>query len=535
MPLESKMKLRSEILSILSKYNSNKQINSKVIKNDIETLAKIENKDLLAKILMNEILTGNKNYAKFCSLFILRILDKKEIENHASKILSRENITDEKKVFLLSILKQKGIYFSAEEVESFICDLDKTANDGVRNFLESAIENPEAQIDLLDFYQGITYQEKISLLNNLAYENKFKETINAFSVLCNLVLSQAEIKIISDVLLTTDSKEAIFGLENILKSNNIDETLTHKIKKKIKELKFKNPNCKKTTFTNDSKFYKSFVCFVDGGWNFSLIFSRIDKNNLIDTFFTTINIDLGITSVIGFYKIPKRNFDEILGRLFIDSPPIEIEAGVLASLLDFYKEKNSKTNSLLPFEYNVWANLISDIKRCDVDISEYLNSKLTCVEIKEKKLYDLFNSKIVDTWFYVKNQDPKIEEIFSIPNKQNIKDFAKIEDRIIDFINDKIIKDDEFINAFKSKLLLQAYISKLAKFTSISNYLFSICYKTEYIKMFLNYIFQKSICNYLLNNLKNKQQTNIFKKSENFDFTEKETVAISEAFKKRWQ
>ena len=535
MPLESKMKLRGEILSILNKYNTDDKISNRTVKNDINSFLKIEDKELLAKILLNEVIKGNKKYAKFCSLLILRVLNKEDIEKQSLKILEKEDISDEKKVFLLSILRQKEISFSPEEIENFIHDLDKTATDGIKKFLIDALESPEAQIDLLDFYQGITYQEKISLLNNLTYESNSKETINALCILSYLNLTKTEIKIISDNLLETNFEEAILGLENILKFDNLEEILIHKIKKKIKELKFKNPKYKNLSLIKDSKYHKSYVCFIDGNWNFSLIFSRINKDNTINTFFTTINIDLGITSVIGFSEIEKTNFREILQRLFVDSPPIEIEPRVLASLLDFYKAKNKRTNSLLPYEFYIWENLLSDIKRCETDVSLYINSKLTYVEIKENKLKNLFNSKILSTWFYTKNQSKKTEEIFSIPNKQNIQNPCKLEEDISKFTDNKIANDKDFVDSFKSKLLLQAYISKLAKLNAISDYLFSICYKTDYMKIFLNYIVQKSICHYLLNNVKSNNQTNVFKKTEKFDFTEKEINKVVEVFEKKWK
>lgn len=531
----SKMKLRAEILSVLNKYNTNKDIKSEDIKKDIESLDSIEDKKFLAKILTDELISGKKKYAKFCSLFIIQILNKNDIEPYALKILNNKSISDNKKVFLLSTLKQKDIYFEPEDIESFMNDIDKAASDGVNDFLNSTLKNPEAQIDLLDFYLSITQEERISLLVSLSEKNLNNETINAFSLISNLELSNKETKILTDILLKTNSPYSIKGLKNLLNSEYIKDIELHRIKKKIKEIEFKNPSYKNLDFISDSRPYKSYISFVDGFGNFSLIFSRIDDEKLIDTFLTTVNIELGIISTIGFYKIPKKNFQSILIRLFADSPPIEINPSILGSILYFYSQKNTKTNTEIPYEYTIWVNLINDIKIYTENLSEYLNSKLNNIEIKESKLNALFNSKVTKSWFYTKNQNTKINEVFSLLNEKNIKSQTEFEKDILDFIDNKLLNNNEFLDVFKSKLLIQAYVSKLAKLDKISDSLYSICYNNDFIRLFLNFMMQKSVCYYLNEYISPNNKNNIFNKQKKLDFTEKEIKNFISTTEKRWQ
>ena len=74
MPATSKMKLRAEILSVLNKYNTKNDIETEVLQKDVEKLDNIEDKKFLAKILIDEIVSGSAKYSKFCSLFILQRL-----------------------------------------------------------------------------------------------------------------------------------------------------------------------------------------------------------------------------------------------------------------------------------------------------------------------------------------------------------------------------------------------------------------------------------------------------------------------------
>ena len=532
---ESKIKLRAEIISVLAKYTTGKNISSRTLKKDIDYFSDIEEKELLSKILLTEMLSKDKKYAKVCSLFVLRALDKESATKAASKILEDKNIPDKKKVYLLSILKQKEIFFDYEEIGNYIDNIEQTASDGVKDFLLCAINNPEAQIDLLDFYCSITNEEKTSLLENLSENISNDEETNALSLITNIELAKKERRMIIEALLSSNSAYALLGLKNLEKLKETEDIYKLKIQKKIKEIEFKNPNYKNTSFIKDSIPYKSYISFTDGNGNFSLIFSRIDKNRMIETFFSTANVELGIISVVGFYKIEKRSFQEILLRLFADSPPVEIEAPILVSFLDYYSKKNEKTNTTLPYEFDIWFNLTNDIKKYTEDLSLYLNSKLNVVNIPKNKISAVFKSKITESWFYVKNQNKKTDRIFSLLNKENISSYEKFEEDVLKYIDKEILTDKDFIDIFKTRLLLQAYISKLAKFDKIADYLYSICYKEKYVKEFLNYIFQRSIYNNLLQYIEDKDEENIFKEKQKPDFTIKEIKKITDSIEKKWK
>ena len=531
----SKIKLRAEILSVLSKYNTKKDIKPDILKKDIEYFSDFEEKELLSKILLTEMLSGEKRYAKYCSLFVLRALDKPSVIKAASKILEDKTVPDKKKIYMLSILKQKEIFFDSDEIEKYIDNIEQTASDGVKDFLICATNNPEAQIDLLDFYCSITSDERIALLENLTANSTGDEEINALSLITSLELSKKERQMATEALLSAKSIYALKGLKNLETLEETEDIYKKKIQKKIKEIEFKNPKYKNTALIETSTPYKCFISFTDGMGDFALIFSRIDKKKFIETFFAKANVELGITSVVGFYKIEKRSFQEILLRLFADSPPVEIEPPILVSFLDYYSQKNEKTNTTLPYEFDIWFNLTNDIKKYTEDLSLYFNSKLNVVNIPKNKISAVFKSKITESWFYVKNQNKKTDKIFSLLNKENISSYEKFEEDVLNFIDKEFLTDKNFIDIFKTRLLLQAYISKLAKFDKIADYLYSICYNEEYIKEFLNYIFQISIHNNLLQYIEEKDEENVFKEKQKPHFTDKEIKKIINSIEKKWK
>ena len=532
----SKMKFRIEILSILSKYHAKKHLALEILKEDLRFFANFEDKEFLAKILISEIVTGDKRYAKFCSSFLLKTLDKENIEKHALKTLKDKKIPDKKKMFLISVLKQKDINFDLHEIENFVNDVEKISKDNLEEFLYNMTNNLEVQIDLLDFYSNVPKEEKLMLLKSLMEDEGMEDIQRVCSLLTNLELSSEEKDIITPVLLSSNSPYLLRGLKNLLTVfDDTEETTKRKIKRKISEINLKNPNFKDLTFVKNTSIYKTLIGSVDGCSNFSLIFSRIDKNDFADTFFVTINIELGVTSCIGFNKIHKKNFEEILSRLFADSPPACIEPKVFVAFLNYYTKKNTQTNTAIPYELNIWSNLVSDVENDIDDLSLYLNSELERVDIKKEKLRKILSSKILNSWFYTKNQNEKSDKIFTLLNKNNICNMEKLEEDILNFIKQEILSDKHSVEIFLSQLLIQGYVIKLLKFKILADYLYSICFSEEYLEIFLNHIFQKSIYHYLLEKSNSSIQKNIFNKEEKLPFTADEMLKTAELIEKRWK
>ena len=163
----SKMQVRSELLAILNKYRCVKIPSGLSINNDIYAINSFEDKDFIAKILFKEMLCDSQEFANVCAIFALEVLDESTFERHAIDVLSDNNVADNKKFFVISLIKQKGINFNYDEISSYVQSPDNVAHDSVMDFLSNALFDPEAKIDLIDFYVNVSYNEKICLLNNL--------------------------------------------------------------------------------------------------------------------------------------------------------------------------------------------------------------------------------------------------------------------------------------------------------------------------------------------------------------------------------
>ena len=530
-----KMQNRATIMSVLNKYTGNIEITSSKLNEDIELLKKIDDKDLIAKVLLKELSDDKSDYSNVCAIFLTELINSEIFEKHALEFLKNKEVSDEKKFFIISLLKQKGIDFNYDNINHYVKHPEKLAQDGVMNFLNDAMNDPEVQIDLLDFYQNIPKDERLSLLDNLSEEFEGDKLANAFSLLVQLNLEQDELETIVHVLNNTKSPLAIEGLEYALLNQNINLKTREETEKALKEIKFHYPDYKNKLFTENSKIYRCYISFVDGKSNFSLVFSRKDSKNIIDCAFITINLLDGIIACMGFGGLKDENFESIVKRLFSDSIAVEINPIALKSILSYYYEKNLKNNTILPYEFIVWKNLLNDIEKINYDVSEFINSKLETINLNQAKVKKFINAKVVENWFYAPNQNEIIDKLIKEIESNHILSIDKIDERISFYIDKYLINDKKFLIELQSRLLIQAYVAKLAGLKITSAAAYSLCFKNPYLKLLISNMIEKSLYFYVLQNLHSAKEKNLFAQECKTNFTIEELKKLKKDIEAKWK
>ena len=217
-----KLQQRAQLIAILNKYRQATQIDNVQLNKDIEIIANFENKNFVCKTLFQEITDTRTVYANICAIILIEAIDVEIFEKEAIDCLQKETTPDEKKFFIMSLIKQKGIEFNFKDISNYIDTPEELAHNGVVDFLQNAINDPEVQIDLLDFFINIPKEEKIYFLENLLTDFEGDNLANAFSILVQVELNKEEFEIIFDGLSTIDSPYAIEGLEYILQNKKLD-------------------------------------------------------------------------------------------------------------------------------------------------------------------------------------------------------------------------------------------------------------------------------------------------------------------------
>lgn len=525
---------RAQIITILSKYLKAQNIDNAQLFKDITEIDKIENKSLIFKTLFQEINNSNVQlYLDVCSIVALETIDEETFEKEAIVLLQDNKISDDKKFMVMSLMKQKGLNFNYRDITNYVENAQELAHSGVKNFLNNALIEAEVQIDLLDFFINIPKEEKLCFLDNLKEEFDGDNLANAFSILIQVKsLQEDEFEIILDELLNIDSPYAIKGLNYAL--NTKETKKSSKIKQKIKELKFKYPKFKDNDLIKNSKVFNCYIGFVDGKSNFPLILSRKKEEGILDALLITVNTEVGITSCVGFSNMQLENFLSVIKRLFSDSAPIKITPVALKSLFEHYYKKSNENNIELPYELIVWKNLLNDIRIINYDLSEFINSKLDIISLTENKVKKFASSMIVETWFFEQGQNKNIDKIIEEIENKHIVDLDEINILTSKIIDKEIMNDNCFIKEFQSKLLIQAYVAKLAKYKVTSSYAYSLCFKSPYMKIFLNSIIDKSIYYYLNSRLNENKENNRFKKKAQTSFNKEEIEILLAQLEEKW-
>lgn len=525
---------RSKLIKILNNYRQINKIDNVKLNHDINTIAKIKNKEFVFKTILQEFLSSDKNYQDVCLIILLEILSEKELEEFSLNILKDNKTEDSKKLLVLSLLKEKNIEFNYKDIAFYINDAESLACNGIREFLKNITNDPDIQIDLLDFFINISNSEKELFLENLQEEYKEDELASAFSILAQLNHNDNTLKIILSTLLNNSSPYAIDGLEYILKHGKIDTKTRAKIKNQIKKLNSKFPNFSNQLFSANSTVDNCYISFIDGNSNFSLVFTRKRNDETLNVLLLTANIKQGITSCMGFYSINLENFTQIMKRLFNDSIAVKINPVALKSLYSHYIEKSFKNNIELPYELIVWKNMLNDIRQINYDISEFINSKLDIINLTEEKVKKLTKAKITETWYYSYETNKYIDELIANIENEHLTDLNAINQLTQNTIKENFLSDKEFKKELLSKLLLQSYIAYLAKLKITSACLYTLCFKKSYMKILIESSIDKSLYYYFSTRACEHEEKNIFKKEKPTNFTKKELESLMMQLEEKW-
>jgi len=497
-------------------------------------LSSYKNKDYIAKTLFKEMNNDNPDFMNICAVIMLEVLDKNVFEKYAIEFLKNSEIDDEKKFFVISIIKQMGIHFDYDDIPSYVKNPEKLTQNSVQNFLDNILYDPEVQLDLLDFYSNIPIEEKLFLLDNFANEKINDNIIKAFSLLSRLDVTQEEFEIILNVLLKSRSPYAIEGLEYIIQNYKLKEELRSQIEKTLKIINFSNRNFKDYNLILNTSIFESLISFVDGHSNFSLILTRKTQNALLNTALITINIELGITSCVGFFNIEFANYLKIKKRLFVDSYPIKISPMILKSLIVHFENKNKKTQTQIPYEFFIWKKFLENIDTINYEIFEFLKNKLETINLDEKKVKDIINSKILATWYFCENENKTFDELIKKIEKDEIVQYEKIQ-TLISICTKELLNDKSFMRKLKNALMMNSYVALLSNFASSSLILYSMCFKNPYMELFIESLIDKSLYNYFIQSVQNMQNSYPFKIKKKTNFTKEQLEILLKKIEEKWK
>jgi len=489
--------IKAEILSVIEKLNDVKDFESYEI--HFRTLDAQIDKKIIVKLLFKELSNLKNQNANIIKFLLKRYAETQELIDQLWVIIKSNMTGGQIKIVALDLLRELDTSWSYEDCNEYLdSDIDLVDAD-TKRLLNSAIINPEVQIDFLDFLNSLGIEDKITLIRSLGDDYTQDELAN---ILIPVFLSQPDSEVGKTALsLLGESKSqlAFHALNTSL--DFVNENLIPLVKKNLSILKMagiREDNSLEfyKKLLKDSKPYRFCVTYPDGHGNQALIFSRLNESDKVQFVAIVIDDYHGIKDCFGFNEISKFECNTIIDRFYKGEKSLEITPKALKKILINAEKISKKSNNwFLPYEYVCWKNLLTDIEPETVDIKEILDSQLKKHKFTSEDFENVVYSDFMGHWFLNANYSSEFEEFIAELNSRLSQDKIVDMDKFINENIDKIFYDEEKTVWFE-RLPAVSYLKMLANEKELAQTIYNL-YSDDYYKYeLLKNIIRKSIYEY---------------------------------------
>ena len=526
----NKLQIKAEILATLRALSGSSMPDPSLLTD----LRSIEDKKTVLDVLIKEIINSDEQRTILICWLLTELIDKDVLNEELWDIIKSPDYNDNVKMVSFNMLKDLGNKIDYEVISGYFEKFNELINKETKELLDTAIMNPEAQIDFMDFLNSLADNDKILLIKSLE-EDYANDALANILIPVFLYYIKSEVgDTCLEILGKTRSQLAFHALE---KSKMFaDESKLSKINKSLSELKLSGIRVDNTIdfykeILKESKPYKCYISFPDGHGNMAIIFSRIRQNKTLQFLAIVINPRYGVLDAFGFNSMTERDFYRIVDKFYNYQEKYEIKPEIVKYLLKRAVEISYENKDPLPYEYICWESILLDIEpeRPEIDLSKK--------ELNQKDIDKLCLDNSVQNWFFDEITSPEFKgfiEKLSREFKQNNFD--------IDI--DKFIADN-FDSIYTTKELTYQLVSfnmaAYLRLTKGDKDLARIFYSLDSNYAFLTNILRKSIYEYYVAKrymLKNQKNiTNKFEKKmqpNNEDFKLLQLDMIISSIEAKW-
>ncbi len=495
----NKLQIKAEVLASLRAISGSTMPDPSLLTD----LKLIEDKKAIVDILVRELLNADEHKSLLICWLLTELIEKEQLNNELWDVIKSPDYNDHIKMIAFNMLKDLGNKIDYEVISGYFEKFNELINKETKELLETAIMNPEAQIDFMDFLNALSDNDKILLIRSL-------EEDYAHDALANIVipvfLFYMETKVgdtALEILGNTKSQLAYHALENV--KQYVNEEQQAKINKAMSSLKLAGIRVDNTIefykeILKESKPYKSYVSFPDGHGNLAIIFSRIRSNKTLQFLALVINPRYGILDSFGFNAMQERDFYKIIDKFYNYQEKYEVKPEIVKYLAMQAVESSYANDEPIPYEYICWESILLDIE------AERPEVRLDKKELNQKEIDKLCLSDYVQNWFYDEITSPEFKEFIDKLSYE-----FKTNNFNVDL--DKFIADN-FDRVYTAKELayqmvnfnIAAYLRQLKEDNDLAQVFYSL--GTNYA--FLTNILRKSIYEYYVGQryiLKNQRKS----------------------------
>ena len=487
--------LKSAITNLLSKIHSVNDIQNCLA--DFEILDGQEDKTILSKILFKELVNSNIEKIPVICFLLEHYTPKQELINKLWETLKNQNLQSEVKITILNLLRELDSDWSYETCEEYLGDSTDILDENTKQLLNTAIINPEVQIDFMDFLASIRVQDKITLLNSFGKDFSDDALANILiPVFVSEPNSPAGLEALH-LLGETKSQLALHVLEEMQKVSKGE--LYQNIRKSLSTLKIsgiREDNTKDfyKKILSNSKPNKFYITYPDGHGDQALIFTRKTDDNRIRFVSVVINNEIGIKDCFGFFDISQFECDKILERFLRDEKTVDIPPEAFKTILNNAEKttiERNNNNWKLPYEYVCWKNLLIDIDSDVEPVEQILKEQIIPAKNDSLIIDKLSEMKISSHWFLDANYSDEFEELLEeLKTNNNLNEL--LEKHI-----EKIFYPEEKASWIQ-KLIMSAYIKYSIGKDDEASLVYGLSQDERLLEELFKSIIKRSIYEYLM-------------------------------------
>lgn len=478
---------------------------------EFKTLDEQKNTQSVIKMLFKEFSLCDETTLPVIKILLLRYCEEDELLNELENIIYAPQNDNNLKLHAIELISSFRADWHERNYDSYLIYDEELVQKETKELLESAIDNPELQMDFLDFFNAIQPKDQRMLIESLKEDQAPEDLANIITPLF-LSYPNSEIGTIAlNMLGQTKSKYAYKALTQVYEK--IKDSIKPSVKKCLNELRLSGAAFCGITEPK-SEMCEFYLIPPDGEGNTSLIYKERNNNNdSIRLVGIVLDDYTGIRDCLGFNEISEFEASFLLEKLTGSDFKVKIKPEIFKMLLNEAETLNYK-KSAPPYEYNCWKKIFIDIKPACLNITSFLTEQFEAKEPTHDEIINILNSDFTLPWFYTHNFGDETEAFFKELD-------LKLQDKKIEEINLNELISKNINNVFYenekknwiTRIALTAYSKYLAKESEIAKVLFNIANSQKAMETIYDFVLKQSIFQYFLKMLAEEYYMK-YKKSE---------------------
>lgn len=503
----NKIQIRAEILTLITKLQTTTAVSDDMFL----ALDNEPDKKAVMDVLLKELSRAKEQKAFVICYILTRLFDKDYLVESLREFIRDRKISDYAKMIAFNLLRDLGSQVQYDEVNGYFTEFDQIVEEETKEMLNSALMNPEAQIDFIDFLSALAPDDQLVLVRALNEDYTQDALAN---ILIPLFLYNPKTDLAKEVIKLLGNSRSQLAFHALEEAKDfVSEDIIPLLNKGISALKLSGIRVDNAvdfykSVLKSSKPYKSYISYPDGHGNQAVVFTRIRDDKTLQFVAMVLNDIYGILDCFGFNEITTVDLEKILIKFYGEKGGVEVEHGIVKYLIDRAEHLARYNKDVLPYEYVCWKNTLLDI----MPIKPHCN--LDFKDLSQTEIDELCVADITQTWFYDVNTSEPFEKII-----KKLNEVYKNNNFSIDL--DKFISDNynsvytpEEVALWNNRFYLTAFLEQLSGNVELAQKFYSL--RDNYT--FLTNILRKSIYEYYVLqrwNLKNAANTtNMFKRNE---------------------